>query len=150
MTQLQDVLIGTLKTPDLKELAIEVIGSQLDWRAGPAIGGNRENSLPKSDHRRHLLRLGFQISWALGEKERAVQWLRTRSQQESEAGHLMMRLLLETKDCEIWMREYETIRLGQPTVAECWSKTFEQARCHERSGAGGRLHAGPVALRRRI
>ena len=39
-----------------------------------------------------------------------------------------MRLLLETKDCEIWIREYEVIRLAQPTVAEHWSKTFEQAR----------------------
>ncbi len=34
---------------------------------------DQENSSNKSDHRRHLLRLGFQISsWALGEKERAV------------------------------------------------------------------------------
>jgi hypothetical protein len=128
MAQLQDVFIGTLKTPDLKELAVELINSQLDRRSGPAIGGKQENTSHGSDHRRHLLRLGFQISWALGEKERAVRWLRTRAHQESEAGHLMMRLLLETKDCEIWMREYETIRLAQPTVAEHWSKTFEQAR----------------------
>src|SRR5204863_5785809 len=43
---------------------------------------------------------------ALGQKERAVRWLRTRARENENAGHLVLRLLLETKDREIWMREY--------------------------------------------
>ena len=128
MTQLQDVFIRTLKTPDLKELAIEVISNQLERRPMPAFGGDRGKSLGKFDHRPNLLRLGFQTCWALGERERAVRWLQTRAREEAHAGHLVMRLLLETKDREIWMREYETVCLDQPSVAESWSKTFEQAR----------------------
>lgn len=126
-TQLQDVFIRTLKTTELKELAIEMISSQLDKRRMTASGGAREESSNRSDHRRKLLRLGFQTVWALGEKDRAVQWLRTRALGEDNAEHLLLQFLLETKDREIWMREYEAIRPGQPSVAENWSKTFERA-----------------------
>ena len=99
-TQLQDVFIRTLKTTDLKELAIGMVSRQLDRRPTSAFGSDREKCSGRFDHRLDLLRLGFQISWALGEKERAVRWLRTRAQPESEAGHLIMRLLLVTKDRE--------------------------------------------------
>jgi hypothetical protein len=125
--QLQDAFVRTLKTTELKELAIGVISGQLERSPKAAAGGVREASRSTFSNRRNLLRLGFQTTWALGEKERAVQWLQTRARGEDNAGHLVMQLLLETKDREIWMREYETIRLHQPLVAERWLKTFEHA-----------------------
>lgn len=124
-TQLQDAFIRTLKTSELKELAIEAISSQLDKRPVASSGGSREESLNRSDHRRNLLHLGFQAAWVLGEKERAVRWLQTRAGDNAE--HLVLQFLLETKDREIWLREYETIRVTQPSIAENWSKTFERA-----------------------
>lgn len=124
--QLHDGFLRTLKTTELKELAADVISSQMD-NARTTSGGVQEEPSSRFSNRRDLLRLGFQTVWALGEKERAVQWLQTRARGEDEPGHLVMHLLLETKDREIWMREYEAIRLAQPTVEESWSKTFEQA-----------------------
>lgn len=126
-TQLQDVFVRTLKTTELKELAIGVISGQLGRSPEMAACGGREESASGCNNRRNILRLGFQTTWALGEKERAVQWLQTRARGEENAGHLVMLFLLETKDREIWMREYETIRLEQPSVTENWSKTFEHA-----------------------
>lgn len=39
--------------------------------------------------------------------------------------------LLETKDRQTWLREYEALRLAQPSHVVEWEKTYEHARTHE-------------------
>jgi len=124
--ELQDVIVKALKTPDLKEAASETLTRQLGSGRSAARKGEAADWQWRQ-HRRNLLRLGFQIIWALGEKERAVQWLRTQAQGEDSPGHLVLLYLLETKDYELWMRTYEALRTGNTPGADGWEKTFQQA-----------------------
>lgn len=129
-SQLQDVFVATLKTAELKETALQIISREFSAPAAAA-GGNRQISWQQEHHRTNLLRLGFLIAWALGEKDRAIQWLRTHGRSMENADSFLLRLLLETKDRQTWLREYEALRLTQPSHVVEWDKTYEHARTHE-------------------
>jgi hypothetical protein len=129
-SQLQDVFVATMKTAEHKETALQIISRQFSASAAAA-GGNRQISWQQEHHRTNLLRLGFLITWALGEKDRAIQWLRTNARPMENAGSLLLRLVLETKDRQTWLREYEALRLTQPSQVLDWEKTYEHARTQE-------------------
>jgi hypothetical protein len=124
---LHDVIVKTLKTPELKVAASETITRHL-LRKSIAAEGKMAREPWEMEQRRHgLLRLGFQIIWALGEKERAWQWLQTHVRSIDDAGHFMLLHALETKDRDFWMHAYETLRHEAPASVKGWQKTYEQA-----------------------
>ncbi|MGA2865938.1 MAG: hypothetical protein ABSF95_15810 [Verrucomicrobiota bacterium] len=125
---LEDVFINLLKTPELKEAALLEITRQLQKATMGADGKTPQPPWEMGHNRHNLLRMGFHTTWALGEKERALQWVRRHVSREEDAGHLLLGFLLETKDRDSWVREYEAQRLSQPSVAAEWDKTYEQAK----------------------
>ena len=122
--EMHAAFLALLKTTELKASALQIVTARMD-KYPPAAHANRfsDESLAWSS----LLRLGFQISWALGQKDQAVQWARAQAGGENADQGLTLRLLLETKDFNFWMNSYEAIRLRNPGAVAGWEKTFEKA-----------------------
>jgi hypothetical protein len=125
--ELHGALLALFKTAELKECAQRLISNELARRRSqpgrPGSGG----SWDQERRHDHLLRLGFETIWALGEKERALQWLRSHAVGGEKGDSLVLRLLLETRDREFWMREYGAACSRWPTIAAAWGKTYERA-----------------------
>ena len=123
--EMHAAFLALLKTTELKASALQIVTARMDNHP-PVAHANQfsDASLARSS----LLRLGFQISWALGEKDRAVQWARVHAGGENCDQELILRLLLETKDFDFWMNTYEAIRLRNPCAVAVWEKTFEKAK----------------------
>lgn len=119
--ELEDVVAKACKTPDLKEAALREIDGQLA-KPRPAAS---VDAWQVSSRRQGLIRLGFQVTWALGEKERAVEWLRKHTRGQDLGSHQALGSLFETKDSEIWMKTFEAIRAERPSAVSEWLKTFE-------------------------
>ena len=122
--EMHAAFLALLKTTELKASALQIVTARMD-KYPPAAHAQRfsDESLAWSN----LLRLGFQISWALGQKDQAVQWARAHTGGENADEGLILRLLLETKDFDFWMNSYKAIRLRNPCAVAAWEKTFERA-----------------------
>ena len=117
--------LSLLTTTEIKASALEIVAARMARHPATAHASEFSDT---SQARTSLLRLAFKISWAMGEKDRAVQWVRTYAGSEDCDEHQILRLVLETKDYDFWMSTYEAIQLRNPGAANGWEKTFEKAK----------------------
>ncbi|MBI4626957.1 MAG: hypothetical protein HY736_27515 [Verrucomicrobia bacterium] len=123
--EMHGAFLSLLTTAELKESALQILTRELgkSSSAPPA-----PEFSDRSRRRSSLLRLGFQVNWAFGDKERSLKWLRAFVGGENRSEHVVLQLLLETGDREFWMNSYETARSQKPSAVADWDKTYEQAR----------------------
>lgn len=117
-----------LKTTELKETTLDLITCSLrsDLPAAPKAGGSDSWNTALRD----MLRLGFRILWALGESDRAKDWLKAHALSPLERDQLLMELLLETGDATCWARSYKSLLRSEPNAAQPWAKTMKRVREH--------------------
>jgi hypothetical protein len=123
--EMRSAFLSLLTTTELKASAIEMVAAQM--AKYPAAARASEFS-DASRARTSLLGLAFQILWAMGEKDRAVQWVRTHAGGEKCDERQVLRLVLETGNYDFWMSTYEAIQLRDPSSVNGWEKTFEKAK----------------------
>ena len=123
--EMHTAFLSLLTTTEIKASALEIVAARMA-RYPTAVRASEFSDT--SQARTSLLRLAFQISWAMGEKEQAVQWLRTHTGGEDCDERQILRFLLETRDYDFWMSTYEAIQLRSPCAVNGWEKTFEKAK----------------------
>jgi hypothetical protein len=100
--------LSLLRTTALKASALEIVAARM---AKYPVAVRASKFSDASQARTSLLRLSFQIIWAMGEKDRAVHWVRTYSGGDNCDEHRVLRLVLETNDYDFWMSTYEPIQV---------------------------------------
>lgn len=110
-SHLMRVVLEHLRTPALKELALEECTARLN-RLEPPDPGKKPWASPNRERRevaQNLAEMGFRLLMELAEDERAVEYFRHHYRQDQAEVKLfvLLELLYEYKAQELWLLEYE-------------------------------------------
>ena len=88
--EMHAAFLSLLTTTEIKASALEIVAARMARHPATAHASEFSDT---SQARTSLLRLAFKISWAMGEKDRAVQWVRTYAGSEDCDEHQILRLV---------------------------------------------------------
>lgn len=128
--EMHAAFLTTLKTTELKEEALDLIANEFRSGSPSAPKARGSDAWNSALRQQDMVRLGFRILWALGEFDRAQDWVKAHAQSPLEGDHLLMELLLATEDAACWVRAYEALLRQAPDAAQPWAKTMEHVREH--------------------